>query len=257
MRLAVAKVAAPPSSDSPLPEPIPLRILYEDPHLLVVDKPPGMVVHPAAGVHHGTLVNALLHRYPGFAHRFSDSPLRPGIVHRLDKDTSGCLAVALDKPAQLALAKSFAGRDVRKTYLALVQGHPRDAQGEILAPIGRHPIRRERMAVVARGGREAITHYRVVRQGWLDKTPVSLLEVEILTGRTHQIRVHLGSVLRTPVLGDATYGHGPRSGIAAPRQLLHAWKLALPHPVTRQTMAWESPIPGDFRPLLAALAVRS
>jgi len=254
MSLAVAMAPMPSPDAPPDPEPIPLRILHEDPHLLVIDKPPGMVVHPAAGVRHGTLVNALLHRYPGFAGRFPDSPLRPGIVHRLDKDTSGCLAVALDKPAQLALAASFAGREVRKTYLALTQGHPREAQGEIVAAIARHPVHRERMAVAARGGREAITRYRVLRQGRVGSIPVGLLEVEILTGRTHQIRVHLGSVLRTPILGDATYGHGALATLPVPRQLLHAWRLALRHPVTGQAISWESPVPDDFRRVVEALA---
>jgi 23S rRNA pseudouridine1911/1915/1917 synthase len=237
-------------ADQPAAEAIGLSVLHEDEHLLVIDKPAGMVVHPAAGVRTGTLVNALLARYPGFAGRFADSPLRPGIVHRLDKDTSGCLAVALDKPSQLYLAKSFAEREVRKTYLALVLGHSRDSQGEIRAALGRHPVDRHKMAVRDSGGRYAITRYQVLRHGQVDGIPVSLMEVVILTGRTHQIRVHMAA-LRTPVIGDTTYGG--RQALPAPRQLLHAWKLSLRHPATGQPCAWEAPLPEDFRAVLARL----
>jgi len=250
----IISVVLPEANDheqEPVAESLPLTVLYEDKQLLVVDKPAGMVVHPAAGIRSGTLVNALLARYPGFARRFPDSPLRPGIVHRLDKDTSGCLAVALDKPSQLFLVKAFANREVRKTYLALVLGRPRSEAGEISAAIGRHPVQRQKMAMLERGGRAAVTRYRLVRCGKIEDLPVSLLEVAILTGRTHQIRVHLAG-MRMPVLGDATYG-GSRS-LVAPRQMLHAWKLGLPHPATGEFREWESPLPGDFRGWLARLA---
>lgn len=238
-----------PESAEPAAEPFDFPILYEDEAMLVIDKPAGVVVHPAAGNPTGTVVNALLGRYPHLAESVAGNPERPGIVHRLDKDTSGCLVIAKTPEAQYRIASSFAGRETGKTYLAVVRGVPRQADGEISGLIGRHPVNRQKMAVVERNGKLAITRYHLERSGIVNGIPVSLLKVNILTGRTHQIRVHLASI-GVPVLGDATYG-GTRPEIPeAGRQMLHAWKLKLPHPLTRKEMEFTAPLPEDFRILL-------
>ncbi len=222
------------------PEDIPLTIVYENGALLVVNKPAGLVVHPGAANWHGTLLNALLRHQPGLA-----AIPRAGIVHRLDKDTSGLLVVAKTLQAQTDLVRQLAARSVRREYLALTHGRvPRD--GTVRAPIGRHPRSRTRMAVVARG-RDAVTHYQVVER----YAHATLLRCRLETGRTHQIRVHLAA-LGHPLVGDPTYGKRA-SGIAFPRQALHAEQLALVHPETGKTMRWHAGPPTDMRELIAAL----
>ena len=221
-------------------ERIPLAIIYQDEDIIVVDKPAGITVHPAPGHPRGTLVNALLSLVPELA--VSRDNIRPGIVHRLDKETSGLLVVARNERARTDLTRQLKERQVRKTYLALVQGVPQPAQGTIEAPIGRHPRNRKKMAVVT-GGREAETKYRV-REA-LDR--FALLEVEPVTGRTHQIRVHLAAI-RHPVVGDAVYGK--RSPLVE-RQFLHAWRLAFDLPSSGRLVEFESPLPADMRAALA------
>ncbi len=228
-------------------ENIGLEILFDDDSFMAINKPPGMVVHPAAGNWSGTLVNALLGHDTNFSDKFPENELRPGIVHRLDKDTSGCLIVAKNPSSHFKLSRMFADRKVRKTYAAIVKGHPKKATEEIRTLIGRHPVNRKKMAVVDRNGREAISIYRLVKSFKLENIPVSLLEVDILTGRTHQIRVHLAHK-QLPVLGDAVYG-GNQS-LKVPRQMLHAWKLELPHPESGKQMSFIAPFPDDFQSLL-------
>jgi 23S rRNA pseudouridine1911/1915/1917 synthase len=228
------------------PEDIPLTIIYQDGDIIVLDKPAGLTVHPAPGHPSGTLVNALLAAAPdlqGIA-----GTLRPGIVHRLDKDTSGLMVVAKTDRAQRSLQRQLKERAVQKTYLALVNGVPKPAEGLIEAPIGRHPKNRKKMAVVA-GGREAMTKYRV--REVIAGARYTLLEIEPVTGRTHQIRVHMAA-LGHPVVGDATYGR--RSGII-PRQFLHAHKLAFAIPLGGRAVEFESPLPGDLREALDRLLV--
>ncbi|MBX6377076.1 MAG: RluA family pseudouridine synthase [Clostridia bacterium] len=226
------------------PEDLPLDVLYEDEHILVVNKPRDMPVHPAPGHPTGTLVNALLRRYGDF--QVGDR-LRPGIVHRLDKDTTGVLVVARNDAALLNLQRQIKNRTVKRLYLALVRGTP-PAAGTVDAPIGRHPGSRTRMAVVA-DGRPAVTHYR--RLEVFDR--YSLLEVQLETGRTHQIRVHLAHIGH-PVAGDVIYGgrRGTRGELGLEGQALHARRLEFTHPATGERMAFEAPPPPDF---LAALAL--
>lgn len=233
------------------PEAIPLVIIYEDSDIIVLNKEPGIVVHPSAGHQSGTLVNALLH------HR-SVLPViggeeRPGIVHRLDKDTSGLLVVALNDKAMSELQGLFKNGFVKKKYLAIVRGTPR-ADGRIESSIGRSRRDRKKMASVKKGGRMAITEYKVLEV----LGPFSLVELRILTGRTHQIRVHM-SELGHPVAGDAQYG-GRKAGLSDKldafkpgRQMLHAWKLSFPHPLTGKEMKLEAEIPTDFREALSLL----
>jgi 23S rRNA pseudouridine1911/1915/1917 synthase len=241
---AGARVAAtlPPSEAIALvAEAIPVTVVYEDRDLLVVDKPAGLTVHPAPGHPRGTLVNALLKMEPGLA-ALGDA-VRPGIVHRLDKDTSGLLVVAKTEAARAEIARQLKAHEVRKTYLALVEGVPEPSEGVIEAPVGRHPKNRKKMAVVA-GGREAETKYRLREAIGL----VALLEVEPVTGRTHQIRVHLAAIGH-PVVGDAVYGK--RSPLVG-RQFLHAWRLAFTLPSSGRLAEFESPLPADLREALAA-----
>lgn len=234
-------------------EDIPLAVLFEDQDLLVVNKPPGLVVHPAAGNQEHTLVNALLHHCRGQLSGIG-GVARPGIVHRLDKDTSGCLVVAKNDSTHLALAAQFARRDVRKVYHALVCGEIPDATGEIRAAIRRHPSHRKRMAVSDGTGRDAWTTYRVVRQLRF----ATLVETKLHTGRTHQIRVHFQHI-GFPLVGDTVYGKGPNArlagatGYSAPRQMLHASQLAFVHPQNEEEMRFEAPLPEDFRAALTAL----
>lgn len=227
-------------------EPIPLRIIYQDEDVIVVDKPAGLTVHPAAGHPRGTLVNALLTVCPELAN--IRGTLRPGIVHRLDKDTSGLLVVAKNEAAQASLARQIKDREVHKLYLALVRGRVEPPQGVIDAPIGRHPRRRKRMAVVE-DGREAQTRYRVRELLDDDGVPYSLVEVEPLTGRTHQIRVHFASIGR-PVVGDRLYG---KASPLVERQFLHAWRLGFRLPVSGRRQEFESPLPPDLAAALEAL----
>ena len=218
------------------PEDIPIDIIYEDEDLVCLNKPPGLVVHPATGNWTGTLVNALLHhtaKLSSGAH-----PLRPGVVHRLDKDTSGCILVAKNDTAHAALAKQFAERSAQKTYLAVVRGKPRASAGVVTAAIARHPVHRQRMSVSSRpGARAAETAWKLVASDG----KLSLLECRPKTGRTHQIRVHLKH-LGHPIAGDRVYG----GGADFPRQLLHAWKLAVRHPRSGQEMVFCAPQPSDF-----------
>ncbi len=224
-------------------------ILFEDEHMLVIAKPAGTVVHPAAGNPDGTIVNALLGRYPGFGERFQNVNGRPGIVHRLDKDTSGCLVVAKTPDALFKLGTAFAEHTTQKTYLALVRGVPKKTSDEIINEIGRHPVNRQKMAVVERNGKLAITCYRMKKSGTLDGNLVSLMEVDIKTGRTHQIRVHLSGI-GIPVLGDQVYGGSRTSVEGADRQMLHAWRISLPHPVSGERISFEAPIPEDMAALI-------
>jgi 23S rRNA pseudouridine1911/1915/1917 synthase len=211
-------------------------VLFEDDDLIVLNKPAGLVVHPAAGNWTGTLVNALLHHCHGLSSIGGEQ--RPGIVHRLDKETSGCLVVAKNDAAHQALAKQFAGREVTKIYLALAAGKFARLSGTIEAPIGRHPVLRKKMTVMLEGrGRASKTGYRVL----LTLPMGTLVECTLHTGRTHQIRVHLKH-LGHPVLGDDVYGK--RGSFA--RQMLHAWRLGFIHPRTAERLNFESPIPPDF-----------
>jgi 23S rRNA pseudouridine1911/1915/1917 synthase len=227
-------------------EDMPLDILYEDDDLLVLNKPPGLVVHPAAGHREHTLVNALLHHCRGQLSGIG-GVARPGIVHRLDKDTSGCLVAAKNDAAHLHLSAHFAGRDVEKIYLAVACGRMPKLSGHIDAAIGRDPAHRQRMAVRARNGREARTSYRVLER-WAGATSV---ELELHTGRTHQIRVHLRH-LGFPVAGDLVYGRRATArleestGYHAPRPLLHARRLTLTHPRDGKRMTFEARLPEDF-----------
>ena len=219
------------------PETIPLEILFEDDDLLVLNKPAGIVMHPGAGHQQHTLVNALL------AHCKNLSGIggkeRPGIVHRLDKETSGALVIAKNDTTHRDLSKQFAARTMGKIYLALVAGTPRKLTGTIDKAIERHPVHRQRMSIARRQGRSAKTDYRVLRSSG----DVSLVECTLHSGRTHQIRVHLHH-LGHPVLGDKLYA-GKRAG-DFPRQMLHAWKLAFRHPRTGDEMSFEAPVPSDF-----------
>jgi len=241
-RERVVVTLPPPEPSGIEPEAIPLDLLYEDDDLLVVNKPPGLLVHPGAGRSHGTIVNALLYHYPEI--RGIGGTERPGVVHRLDKDTSGCLLVAKTADAHQMLSRQFQTRQVKKTYLALVQGAVRAGRGKITLPIGRHERERKRMGVRTEKGREAETTYRVLRAG-PDHT---LVEVMPVTGRTHQIRVHLAAVGH-PVVGDKVYGGRRRrkAGLKVSRQLLHAWKIAFAHPRTGAQVETMAPIPPDFR----------
>jgi 23S rRNA pseudouridine1911/1915/1917 synthase len=245
-RISVAAAPATAAS-SEQAEDIALPIVFEDEHLLVIDKPAGLVVHPGSGNWSGTMMNALLHHAPHLA----EVP-RAGIVHRLDKDTSGLLVVAKTLAAQTDLVRQLQARTVNRHYLALVHGGVTGG-GSVDAPIGRHPVQRTKMAVVKQGGagREARTHY-AVRERFAAAT---LLECRLETGRTHQIRVHMASIGH-PLVGDAVYGKRKSAdarldGFA--RQALHAWRLALVHPHDRIERAWESPLPADFVDLVESL----
>lgn len=225
------------------PEPLPLSVVYEDDDIAVIDKPAGLVVHPGNGNWSGTLLNGLLHRYPA-----SEGIPRAGIVHRLDKDTSGLMVVARTLIAQTDLVRQLQARTVKRQYLAVAIGRPLRASGTVDAPIGRHPRERTRMAIVA-GGKPARTHYRVVETF----SGASVVECELDTGRTHQIRVHMAS-LKLPLVGDSLYrGRLHYGGPPFPRQALHAQRLGLIHPTTREPMEWISPLPEDMRQLIEVL----
>ena len=218
------------------PQNIPLEIIYEDEDLICLNKPAGLVVHPAAGNWSGTLVNAVLHHAGKLS--TGGNPLRPGVVHRLDKDTSGCILVAKTDAAHAALARQFAERTAQKTYLAVVRGKPRASAGIVTGAIARHPVHRQRMAVSNRpGARAAETAWKVIATD----PKVSLLECRPKTGRTHQIRVHLKH-LGHPIAGDRVYG----GGADFPRQMLHAWKLRITHPRTGRELLFTAPPPEDF-----------
>lgn len=220
----------------PAAEDIPIDVIYEDSDFAVADKPRGMVVHPAAGHTGGTLVNALLARLSGLSGIGGE--LRPGIVHRLDRDTSGLILVAKNDETHLKLSRMLAERKIDKHYRALVEGVPKSESGRIELPIGRDPKNRKKMAVIS-GGREAVTEWKVLAEG----RACALLDVHILTGRTHQIRVHMRS-MNHPVCGDPVYGFP--HGFKAPCLMLHAYSLAFPHPRTGEKMTFTSPLPEDF-----------
>ncbi len=234
-------------------QPLGLSVVYEDAALLVIDKPAGLVVHPAAGHRDGTLLNALLHYCAGLA-----AVPRAGIVHRLDRDTTGLMVVAKTLASHASLVAQLQARSVKRRYQAVVNGTLR-AGGTINEPMGRHPAQRTRMAVVRAGGKEAITHFRIG-----ERFPAhTLLNIDLETGRTHQIRVHM-AYLGHPLVGDPVYGGRLRLPPGAPeplreallgfrRQALHAWHLALCHPDTGRGMAWEAPLPADLSALLQAL----
>jgi 23S rRNA pseudouridine1911/1915/1917 synthase len=251
-----------------VPEDIPLDVVYEDNELSVVNKPAGMVVQAGAGMREGeggTLVNALLHRYQSLSEVGGD--LRPGIVHRLDKDTSGLIIVARNDAAHARLADMFAHRELRKTYIALVHGHLKQDRGTIDAPIARDLLRRTRMTTRRKtGAREAVSHYTVLRRISSRFGPYTLIEVRIETGRTHQIRVHMASIGH-PVVGDSLYG-APARLVAGPsrlrtypetealtlnRNFLHAAELEFAHPKTHKTMHFKSPLPRELEDLLQQL----
>lgn len=234
----------------PEPEPtevvaqdIPLSILFEDEHLVVVNKAEGMVVHPAAGNPDGTLVNALLFHCKNLSGIGGE--LRPGIVHRLDKETSGCIVVAKHDLAHTRLSEAFSSRDLTKLYLAVVSGMPALESGRIENRIGRHPVDRKRMAVVKEdAGKEAVTEWErlSVHEG------CALILCRLLTGRTHQIRVHMRESLLAPILGDSIYAQTQRQPVKMPRLMLHAWKLEFTHPITGKEMKFEAKVPEAFEP---------
>ena len=245
------------------PEPIPLNILYQDSHIIVINKQPGLVVHPAAGHASGTLVNALLYHCPDLG--AIGGEIRPGIVHRLDKDTTGTMVVAKHAAAQEELARQFKDREVQKTYLALVYGDVQPETGEISLPIGRHPVDRKRMSTATRKGRDAKTIWHVQQR----LNGITLLALDLETGRTHQIRVHCASIGHA-LVGDPVYrprkllrnigqslSHHPQPVIDAikstGRQMLHAWQLRLAHPQSGKYMTFESPLPEDMEGLIVTL----
>lgn len=246
----VAVSVPPPEPTHLAAEALPLAIIFEDQDLLVVNKPPGLVVHPGAGHRNGTLLNALVHHCPELKDIGEIS--RPGLVHRLDKDTSGLLVVAKTALAHAALVAQFQVHAITKIYQALVWGRLPEVEGRIEKEVGRHPTARQKMSVHPRRGKPAVTFWRVLREF---PGPLSLVELSPQTGRTHQLRVHMASEGH-PVLGDATYGGGvsrlagnPRlSGLKGlvHRQLLHAWRLGITHPRTGEQLSWEAPLPEDF-----------
>ena len=254
----------PPVPAIPEPEDIPLDIVFEDEDMVVVNKQPGMVVHPAPGHFTGTLVNALLHHCPNLSG--IGGVARPGIVHRLDQDTSGLIVIAKSQAAMDGLVQAFSShRNIEKTYLAIVHGRPRLDAGRIENLIGRHPVDRKRMAIVEKNGKVAVTNYRMLEcsecsnvrmSGGVSNiqtfkhSNISSVECRIETGRTHQIRVHMAS-LGCPVIGDKVYGKSALDKKLDPvpaRQMLHAWKLKLWHPVKKVEMFFEAPLPEDMRP---------
>jgi 23S rRNA pseudouridine1911/1915/1917 synthase len=242
----VELLAEPTPAQPPGPEPVPVDVRLADDDVIVVSKPPGLVVHPGAGHAGGTLVNGLLQRFPDIAG--VGDPARPGIVHRLDRDTSGLMIVARSPAAYDALVAALARHEIERRYLALVWGHLDAPRGVIDAPIGRSPTRRTRMAVRDEG-RAARTAYEVQRE--YDDPAVSLLECRLETGRTHQVRVHLSAVDH-PVVGDTAY-RGARPSLQLDRPFLHAHRLALDHPTTRKPLTFEDPLPAELESVLASL----
>ena len=251
---------------APQGQDIPLEVIYEDKDLIVINKPAGLVVHPAAGNPDGTLVNALI-AHCGEKNLAIGGEARPGIVHRLDKDTSGLLVAAKTERAMASLAKQFANHTIERAYNAVIWGAPRDATGLIESQIGRSPFDRKRMTVLRAGGKRAATRYKVIEKfGPAERAFASLIECRLETGRTHQIRVHL-THLGHPLIGDPHYGRQrtpPRGKSDAetkaftlaatfPRQALHAFVLGFQHPSLHKTLRFEAPWPADFAELVAAL----
>ena len=247
----------PPVPAIPEPEDISLDVVFEDDDLIVVNKPAGLVVHPAPGHYTGTLVNALLHHCPNLSG--IGGVARPGIVHRLDQETSGVLVVAKSQAAMDGLVKAFASHaNLEKTYLAICHGRPSLDAGRIENLIGRHPVDRKRMAIVERNGKRAVTNWQIVGATFHLRPQngnLSLVKCVIETGRTHQIRVHMAS-LGCPVIGDKTYGKpslDKRLDPVPARQMLHAWRLTLWHPVKNEKMTFEAPLPADFSAFCASI----
>lgn len=255
------ELPAPPVTDL-VPEPMALDIVFEDAHIVVINKPAGMVVHPGAGIERGTLANGLVAHFaalPGATAAPDAALLRPGIVHRIDRDTSGLLVVAKNEQAHQHLTDQFAARTVQKNYVALVYGRVAQAQATVDLPIERHPVQRTKMSVARKGrGRNALTIYRVSRR----YQEFTLLDVEIKTGRTHQIRVHLAHIGH-PIVGDEVYGPGRANNVhviavrhainTLHRQFLHAARLAFTHPASGQAMDFSAPLPGELNALLTIL----
>lgn len=238
----------PPVPAAAKPQAIPLTILFEDEHLIVIDKAAGIVVHPAAGNADGTLVNALLHHCRGQLSGIGGVE-RPGIIHRLDKETSGCLVAAKTDTAHREIARQFADRETEKTYLCVVQGMPSAPEGRIENQIGRHPGNRQKMTIRPEPhGKTAVTGYRVERAdsagAW------ALIRCELFTGRTHQIRVHMKESLQCPILGDEIYAQVNRQTVKTGRLMLHAWRLAFTHPMTGERLTMESALPAAFERFL-------
>ena len=226
------------------PENIPLDIVYEDQDICVINKPRGMVVHPAVGNESGTLVNALLYHFGDLSSIGGE--IRPGIVHRIDKMTSGLLVVAKNDLAHERLARQFADHSAHRSYIALVAGNFKEDTGTVDAPIGRHPTERKRMAVVP-NGRHAVTHYRVLHRF----SSVTVLSLELETGRTHQIRVHM-AYIHHPVVGDQVYSNG-KNALGMEGQALHGWRLQLTNPATGRSMSFVAPLPEDMQKALKRL----
>lgn len=231
------------------PEPVEFRVAHEDDHLLVISKPPGLVVHPGAGQQIGTLAAGVLHRYPQVAG--VGEPGRWGIVHRLDRDTSGLMLVAFTSETHRALSGMISRREVARNYLALVDGLMDTPTGTIDAPIARDPARPTRRKA-EQGGKHARTHYTVVRE--FEEAEVTLLEVRLETGRTHQIRVHLAAIDH-PLAGDGVYRRGP-DRIEVPRLFLHSHRIGFTHPVTGEALEFEDPLPEDLARVVARLGQR-
>jgi 23S rRNA pseudouridine1911/1915/1917 synthase len=254
---AVVISVPPPEPTFLAPEALPLEIIFEDDDLLVVNKPPGLVVHPGAGHRAGTLLNALVAHCPELKDIGEVS--RPGLVHRLDKDTSGLIVVAKTALAHAALVAQFQAHAIAKHYQALVWGRLPAREGEIDREVGRHPTARRKMSVHARRGKHAVTFWRVLAEF---PGPLTLVELSPQTGRTHQLRVHLAAEGH-PVLGDSTYGGGVSRLAGHPkltglkplvhRQLLHAWRLGITHPRTGENLTWEAPLPEDFQAVVEFL----
>lgn len=244
----IRAVIPPPEDTSLRPEHLPLDVIFEDGDLIVINKPAGLVVHPAPGHARGTLVNALLHHCADLTGIGGEK--RPGIVHRLDRDTTGVMVIAKNDAAMQELARQFKDRATRKEYIALVWGAPTPPRGTIQAAIGRDPVHRKKMSVRAEGGRTAVTHYRTIES----LGAVAVIQLRIETGRTHQIRVHLAHI-KHPVIGDAVYGRKrpPDLPRAVTRQMLHAWKLTITHPRSGETITFEAPWPTDIKELIHAL----
>lgn len=237
--------------DGLVPEPLPLEVLYRDDHLVVVNKPPGMVVYPAAGHSRGTLMNALAYHCGRLAS--VGAPLRPGVVHRLDRDTSGVMVVALDDAAYYNLVDQFRARTIRRKYVALISGNPGTDAGEIALPIGRSVSDRKKMSTRTRRGKEAVTRWSMLRRFG----NAALVEARLGTGRTHQIRVHFASVGHA-VLGDRTYGKKTETDVRGrkvpvPRQMLHAETLGFTHPVSGEYLEFSTPLPEDMLETIKSL----